>query len=187
MRVCVPSNGRGPQRYEPSFSNVWGMSWARGHVLNGHVARSIVESGDRMSWQVEFRRVQSGPEGALQLGYWVLGIGDESVELEAPWGAVGGDPYPDLIRAIREICERADRSALSWVLEPGEYRWEFAREGDNVTVKIVDSGGSFDHVLFDNSCRLRELVRAVSSALTSVDGSEDLTSWLAGDTSETDI
>lgn len=140
-----------------------------------------------MSWQVEFRKVPSGPEGRLRLGYWVLGIGGESVELEAPWGAVGGDPYPDLLRAVRAICEGTDRSTLSWMLEPGEYRWEFGREGDNVEVRILDAGGSFERVLFDSKCRLRELVRAVSSALESIDGNDDvafLTSWLARDTSE---
>ena len=114
----------------------------------------------------------------------VLGIGRGSVELEAPWGAVGGDPYSDLLRAVREICEGADRWTFAWVLEPGEYRWELVREGDDVNVTIVDSGGSFDQLLFDGTCRLRELVRAVSTALGSV-GSKDvvfLRDWLGRDT-----
>ena len=139
-----------------------------------------------MSWQVEFGKVPRRQEGD---GYWLLGIGDESVELEAPWGSVGGDPYPDLLRAVRGLCEGADRSTCSWMLEPGEYRWELVREGDDVEVRILDAGGTFDEVLFDRTCRLRELVRAVSAAVDSV-GSEDvafLKNWLVGGTSETAI
>ena len=135
-----------------------------------------------MSWQVEFRRVPSGPEGPLRLGYWVLGMNGKLVELEVPWGAVGGDPYADLLRAMREIAEGGDQSTFSWSLEPGEYRWELLREDDEVQVRIADSGGSFDELLFDESCRLRELVRAVSSALENIGGREDvvfLKDWLA--------
>ena len=66
-----------------------------------------------VSWQVEFRWVPSSPEGPLRFGGWICGLGGEWVELEAPTGILGGDPYPDLLRAVREITAGAERSTLS--------------------------------------------------------------------------
>ncbi|MEZ0293462.1 MAG: hypothetical protein ACAH82_13040 [Solirubrobacteraceae bacterium] len=75
------------------------------------------------------------------------------------------------------------------MLEPGEYRWELVREGDDVEVRIRDAGGRFRSGVVRQQVRLREFVRAVVSALEGV-GSEDvefLKDWLAGGTSETAV
>ena len=91
--------------------------------------------------------------------------------------------------AARGMCEGAGRSTCSWMLEPGEYRWELVREGDDVEVRIRDAGGRFRSGVVRQQVRLREFVRAVVSALEGV-GSEDvefLKDWLAGGTSETAV
>jgi hypothetical protein len=131
--------------------------------------------------------VPTGPPGRLRVGYWLLAIGDDSIELEVPWGAVGGNPYADLLRAVREVVQGAPRSSCSWLLEPGEYRWELFCEVDDLEIRIVDSGGTYDKLLFDGRCRLREFVRAVASAMV-IDANDDLgflRGWLSRPTKRT--
>ena len=98
--------------------------------------------------------------------------------------------FPGLRRPPRRgMCEGAGRSTCSWMLEPGEYRWELVREGDDVEVRIRDAGGRFRSGVVRQQVRLREFVRAVVSALEGV-GSEDvefLKDWLAGGASETAV
>lgn len=127
-----------------------------------------------MPWQVELRFVPQGPEDHQRLGYWVFGIEGHSVELERPWGVVGEHPYRGLLRAVREIAAGAERSAVSWHLEPGEYRWAFTRDAAKVDVLISDFSGTFGQPLLQATCHLRELVRAVVSALDEWERNDDL-------------
>ena len=101
----------------------------------------------------------------MRFGGWIFGLGGEWVELEAPTGVLGGDPYPDLLRAVREITAGDGRSVVVWTNEQASYRWDFTRQGDDVDVQITDLYGSFDKPLLGNTVRLRELVRAVTAAL----------------------
>lgn len=60
--------------------------------------------------------------------------GEASAELSASYLA---DALGDLLRAVVALTEGAAEARCSWAEEPGEYRWIFARRGDDVSLRIL--------------------------------------------------
>jgi hypothetical protein len=79
----------------------------------------------------------------VQFNYEIVGVGwarasagdaDSKVELTASYL---GDALGDLLEAIGILLEGGTAARCSWEEEPGEYRWIFTRDGDEVRLVIL--------------------------------------------------
>lgn len=71
-------------------------------------------------------------------------VGDQWVGLTASYLT---DALGDLVAAVYDLIQGSESAHVSWALEPGEYRWLFARIGESVEVRIL----SFDDDYFDHA------------------------------------
>jgi hypothetical protein len=60
--------------------------------------------------------------------------GDRSATLTASYMS---DALAELLLAVGELADGADAARCSWEEEPGEFRWLFARAGEDVDLRIL--------------------------------------------------
>lgn len=79
----------------------------------------------------------------MQFNFELVGTGwafativDEELTVELTASYLG-DALGDLVEAIGILLKGGADARCSWALEPGEYRWIFTREGDNVRLVIL--------------------------------------------------
>lgn len=123
----------------------------------------------------------------LQVGFWhhrrvhftyeLVGTGwaaasiegaDSSVELHASYL---GDALGVLLGAINALLEGGESARCSWEVEPGEFRWIFARRGAAVELTILTLPSAFPELpdedgneIFRTVEPLREVASSVANA-----------------------
>jgi hypothetical protein len=85
------------------------------------------------------------------------------------------DVLGELLLAVGTLQEGAEGAMCSWILEPGEYRWLFARTDDRVSLKILWFDDSHPRrrddeglVMFAIETSLREMARAFTTGMRAV-------------------
>jgi hypothetical protein len=75
--------------------------------------------------------------------YWLTGSGwsEGHLGLGGRWitmtASYLGDALGELLGAVLALCDGAEHARVSWDEEPGEYRWLFDRDGDDVHVRVL--------------------------------------------------
>lgn len=54
------------------------------------------------------------------------------------------DALGDLLDALHDLCGAATSARVSWEEEPGEFRWLFTRDGEEVAVRVLWFRDQFD-------------------------------------------
>jgi hypothetical protein len=94
-----------------------------------------------------------------------IGIGAAHAALTASYLS---DALGDLLHELRRLCALSEPVQVTWMMEPGEYRWLLTPDAEQVHVRIVwfddwdlpeDRGAE----VLTGSCSLDELVRAIAS------------------------
>lgn len=109
----------------------------------------------------------------MKLRYDLTGTGwaDCTVEIGEATATVTAsylsDALDDLAGAVVALLRGDQQSAATFAEEPGEYRWEFARQGpDSVIIRIRFLGaGSENQLILEAEVRLRTFAGALLSEL----------------------
>jgi hypothetical protein len=102
-----------------------------------------------------------------------LTVDDQTAHLTATYC---GDALSDLVRAVVDLLGTARESQASFMEEPGEYVWRFAKVGpDRVRIRILACSdwvrlrpAATPKKVFEAECRLRTFAGAVLSAAQEV-------------------
>jgi hypothetical protein len=81
-----------------------------------------------------------------------------------------GDALGDLLMAVWTLIEGDTDARCSWWEEPGEYRWIFVRDGQRISLRILefdrlwsDEPDETGRLIFQTSQPLRELAAAIAA------------------------
>ncbi len=126
----------------------------------------LLESGQSALVEFSYRLTGSGWADAR------LAHGDDWTELSASYLS---DTVGELLLALAQLQDGDIAATASWEQEPGEYRWLFRREADDVTLKVLafpdswppqpDAEGT---VVFEARTSLNEMAQSFAVGLRAV-------------------
>jgi hypothetical protein len=73
----------------------------------------------------------------LHHGWWQAVLSDGVQETTITASSIPIEPLLPLLRAVRLLLLGANEAKCSWWQEPGEYRWLFSRQDEQVLIHIV--------------------------------------------------
>lgn len=73
----------------------------------------------------------------LHHGWWVAVLSDGVQEATITASSIPSEPLLPLLWAVRLLLLGASEAKCSWWEEPGEYRWLFSRQAEQILIHIV--------------------------------------------------